>query len=348
MSNGLAFKPSQLRELLIRAVPARLPVLVKGAPGIGKTDIVTQVAKFLKANLMVMHPVVSDPTDFKGMPWVIVEKFEDGEKHKAVFLPFHELEELIYAKVLTICFPDDLGQAPPAVQSAFMQLFLARSINGHKISDFVSFVGATNRKADKAGVSGVLEPVKSRFASIVELQPDVDDWVEWALKNGMPTELVAFIRYRPNLLWDFKPTTDLTNTPSPRTVCNVGKLMGINLPKDIEYGTYSGAAGEGFAAEFMGFLKIYRTLVTPDAILLNPESAEVPTDPAALYATVIGLASKTTETTVERVVKYSYRLPAEFSVLLIRDALRGTKKKDELLQTRPMIEWMTRNKEIML
>jgi hypothetical protein len=344
MSEGLALKPSQLRELLIKAVPARHNVLVKGAPGIGKTDIVVQAAKALDANLLVMHPVVSDPTDFKGMPWVV-----DHEGRKvAVFLPFHELEALIDAKKLTICFPDDLGQAPPAVQAAFMQLLLSRSINGHVISDFVSFVAATNRKADKAGVSGVLEPVKSRFKTIVELQPDVDDWVEWGLKTGVPTELIAFIRHRPNLLWDFKPTTDLTNTPCPRTVAAVGDWMKLQLSKDLEYTVYSGAAGEGFAAELMGFLKIYRTLVSPDAILMNPEGVKVPTDPAALYATCVGLAAKTTETTIERVVKYSFRLPAEFSVLLIRDALRKAEKKDALLQTRPMLEWMTRNKDIML
>ena len=340
----LALKPSQLFELLIRAVPALENVLVKGAPGIGKTDIMTQVADHLKAKLIVMHPVVSDPTDFKGMPWV----FEHEGRRIAVFLPFEDLEQLMSADTLTICFPDDLGQAPPAVQAAFMQLLLSRSINGHKISDHVAFVAATNRKADKAGVAGMLEPVKSRFATIVELRPDVDDWVSWALGNKVPTELIAFIRYRPNLLHDFKATSDLTNSPCPRTVTAVGRLMGLNLPKDVEYAAFAGAAGEGWTTEFSAFLQISRQLITADMILLNPNNCDVPTTPAALYATTIGLASKASEGTIDRIVKYSYRLPDEFSVLLIRDSLRSAKKKEALLQTRPMIEWMTRNKEVML
>lgn len=344
MSTDLALKPSQLFELLIRAVPALENILVKGAPGIGKTDIMGQVADHLKAELIVMHPVVSDPTDFKGMPWV----FEHNGRKTAVFLPFEDLEQLMSADKLTICFPDDLGQAPPAVQAAFMQLLLSRSINGHKISDLVAFVAATNRKADKAGVSGMLEPVKSRFSSIVELIVDVDDWVNWALNHKVPTELIAFIRYRPNLLHDFKATSDLTNSPCPRTVTAVGRLMGLSLPKDIEFQTYAGAAGEGWASEFLAFLGISRQLITPDMILLNPNNCEVPTEPAALYATTIGLASKASESTIDRIVKYSYRLPDEFSVLLIRDSLRSAKKKEALLQTRPMIEWMTRNKEVML
>ena len=75
---------------------------------------------------------------------------------------------------------DDLGQAPPAVQAAAMQLILARRINGSLVSDEVCFVAATNRKNDKAGVARILEPVKSRFAAIVELTPCVEEWATWA------------------------------------------------------------------------------------------------------------------------------------------------------------------------
>ena len=72
---------------------------------------------------------------------------------------------------LPYSFLDDLGQAPMSVQAAAMQLILARRINGFKISDKVIFMAATNRREDKAGVTGILEPVKSRFAWIVELVP---------------------------------------------------------------------------------------------------------------------------------------------------------------------------------
>ena len=288
----LALKPSQLFEFLIKAVPAKENVLIKGAPGTGKTDIGHQVSHHLESDLVLMHPVVSDPTDFKGIPWV----FDHEGSKKAVFLPTEDLEKLMTATKLTIAFPDDVGQAPPAVQAALMQLLLSRSINGHKISDHVAFIAATNRKADKAGVSGMLEPVKSRFSTIVELMVDVDDWVTWALANNVPTELIAFIRYRPNLLHDFKPTSDLTNSPCPRTVTNAGRLMQLGLPKDVELPIFAGACGEGWASEFMAFLQISRQLITPDMILMNPNGCDVPTKPAALYATTVSLASKASET----------------------------------------------------
>ena len=51
-------KPSQLYKLLSRTIPAKLPVLIKGAPGIGKTDIVSQACNDAGAELIVSHPVV--------------------------------------------------------------------------------------------------------------------------------------------------------------------------------------------------------------------------------------------------------------------------------------------------
>ena len=204
--------PKQLDEFLRFSFVNNFPILIKGSPGIGKTDIVENATRKLGYDLLVSHPVVSDPTDYKGMPFVIKQNGRD----EAHFLPFGELTQLIDTKVPLVYFLDDLGQATPAVQSAVMQLLLARRINGHKISDNVRFVAATNGRADKANVSGILEPVKSRFSSIVELQISKEDWVEWALLHDMPHQLISFIEFKPEMLHQFKATADIENTPCPR------------------------------------------------------------------------------------------------------------------------------------
>src|SRR5882724_8207438 len=136
-------KPSQLRALLAKTIPAKLTILITGAPGIGKTDC--------------------------------------------------------------------------EAQACAMQLILGRQIDGHRVSDEVVFIAATNRRGDRAGVSGILEPVKSRFATIVELVPDLNDWCVWAASTDIAPEVIAFLRFRPELFSYFKPTADLTNSPSPRT-----------------------------------------------------------------------------------------------------------------------------------
>lgn len=330
-------KPRQLIKLLERCIEEKRPVLITGAPGVGKSDIVEQASLKASAKLIIEHPVVSDPTDYKGLPF--------SDNGKADFLPFGNLLQLINATELTVCFLDDLGQATPAVQAACMQLLLARRINGHKVSDNVTFIAATNRRADRAGVQGILEPVKSRFTTIINLEPDLEDWVKWALQNNMPTELIGFIRYRPNLLHDFKPTNDMVNSSCPRTVANTGYLMNMHLEKELEFEAYSGAAGESFSSELIGFLDIFRKLPNPDMVLLNPDTAEVPTDPAVLYALSGALARKASDQTIDRFVTYINRLPAEFSVLAMRDAMHNN---ESIVNTRAFIQWTAKNQDVLL
>jgi len=332
-------RAKQLNEAIKFAISNKYPILIKGSPGIGKTQIVTQACMEISADLIVSHPVVSDPTDYKGLP------FPTKDGTEATFLPFGDLLKLINADKLTVFLLDDIGQASSSVQSALMHLLLARRINGHAISDHVVFLAATNRRQDRAAVQGILEPVKSRFAAILELEVNVDDWVDWAIENDMPVELIAFIRFRPNLLHDFKPTADIINTPNPRTVAAVGMMMNAGLPKDTEYEMISGAAGEGFAAEFLGFLKIYRDLPDIEKLIADPESADVPDEPSTLFAICGALSNKASKKNFANIVKFTDRLPAEFQVLLIKDAIKRNKA---LSNTAVFSAWAIKHSDVIL
>jgi hypothetical protein len=329
-------KPSHLAEFLAKCIPAKIPVGVKGAPGIGKSDIVRQACEACDVDLIIEHPSVADPTDYKGLPY--------ANEGLAEFLPFGSLRKIINADKPTVYFLDDLGQANSSVQAALMQLILARRINGHTVSQHVSFVMATNRHTDRCGVTGILEAVKSRWNSIVELTVDHNDFILWLLNNNMPMPLIQFCRFRPELIFDFKPTNEIKNGPCPRTIANLGALMNLNLSPYLEREAYEGAVGEGFTSELMGFLKVYRTLPNIDMILLKPETALIPEDPATLYAVCGVVAERSDENNMERVVKYADRLPKEFGVLLITNA---AKKHEEVTGTRAYIEWQCANKEYM-
>lgn len=326
--------PKQLKETLIKTTKECLPVLVKGAPGVGKSDVIAQVAKELKMDLIISHPVVSDPTDFKGLPGIV--------EGKAEFLPFGDLRRLIEAKKPTIAFLDDLGQAPAVVQAAAMQLILARRVNGHKISDKVVFIAATNRREDRAGVTGILEPVKSRFATILQLEPDADSWIEWAFENDMPSELIGFVHFRPGLLLIKEATADIVNHPCPRTIAYAGKLIKSGL-KTLE--VLAGAVGEGCAAELVGFMRVFESLPNISAILTSPETVKVPEDPAALYAITAALTEKITKDNAGRVLCYANRMPADFSMLLVRDSIR---RAPEIQNSSDFIKWATLHKDILL
>lgn len=329
-------KPSELQKLLAVAFQNGIKVLIKGAPGIGKTDIVCSAAAAAGAELVIMHPAVSDPVDFKGLPAIVGSHAE--------FLPYGQLRKLVEADKPTVCFIDDIGQAPHAVQAALMQLIQQREIDGHKISDHVVFCGATNDSSHMAGVQSILEPVKSRWHTIVELHADQIEWVRWAQKNNIREEILAFVMFRGmDVLHAFKPTRELSNSPSPRTVAAAAKLFaaGLHTPTIL-----AGACGEGWAAEFLGFLKVYRSLPDPEDCIKNPTKARVPSsdDAATLFAIAVALSLRATKENFANVTTYLKRLPKEHEVFAVRDALA---RESALQNTAAFTGWATENIKVL-
>jgi len=333
-------KPKELTEVLKKFCEKRKPILLTGSPGIGKTEIVQAAANALGYELILSHPVVGDPTDYKGYP------FFNPETNEASFVPFKELNRLITTKKPIIFFLDDLGQAPLTVQAAAMQLILGRQVNGHQVSNDVIFIAATNRREDKAGVQRLIEPLKSRFTSIIELDTDQDQWVRWAIDNEIDERVISFIRWKPDLLNDFEPTNDLRNTPSPRTNFNVSEILKMQLPFDITDELVSGAIGDGYRLEFMAFLKIWTELPNVKSIFLNPDTAEVPEDqPSVMYALTGAVAAQASKTNMESICTYSERIPPEFSVKMIMQCIEHD---SDVQQTKAFIRWSEAHHEFLV
>lgn len=320
-------KPSRLQEVLKDAISNNEQLLLVGAPGVGKTSVVEQVSEELGADMIKSHPAVSDPTDYKGLP----SKSTDGSH--AEFLPFGETWRAINADKLTIWFLDDLGQSSEAVQKALMQLLLGRRLNGHMLSKKVVFVGATNNVGQRAGVAGLLEPVKSRWDSIVHMEHSLDDWCSWAITNHMPVELIAFLRDRPELLSKFEPTKELVNHPSPRTWASVGRRVNRGV---VDFELFEGAVGKGPATEFLAFMEMAKDAPSLDEIILNPDKAKVPDKPAMRYLVSTGLALRAKKDNFARIFTYLQRLTQPFRVLTMKDVI--TKDKS-LAQTETFIKW---------
>lgn len=313
-------------RLATLCVNNRMPVMFVGAPGVGKSDLATQIAAETSHDLLVSHPVVSDPTDAKGLP------FADKSGEFARFLPYGDLARVLRSTKPLIWMLDDLGQALPAVQASFMQLLLARHIGEHRIPDHVTFIAATNRKADRAGVSGILAPVVSRFGEVIDIEPSVDAWSNWALVNGQPGILIAFLRFRKELLLSEKPADGIAKVHSPRTWAQLGKLINGGLLKpeyaDLRLDGFTGAVGTVAATEFNEFLSVWQSMPSPDSVLLTPEKATIPEGLSALYALTSALASLANTENFGRIVTYAERLDSngqgEMAAFLVRDSVRRT------------------------
>ena len=242
-----------------------------------------------------------------------------------------------------ILFLDELNAAPPLVQASCYQLINERRIGKHVLPDGWLPIAAGNREGDKAVVSRMPSALANRFTHI-EFDFDLEEWIAWAVKNDIRPELIAFLRWRPELLNNFDPKKNIKAFATPRTNEKLSRYMDA-ADGDLDYEIAAGVTGEGHATEFIGFLKIFRSLPDPDVVLSAPEAADVPQDPATLYALCGALSHKADSKNFTNVVKYANRLTPEFSVLLIRDAIE---RDDALISTAPFIEWSAKHSDVLI
>ena len=306
--------PSLCIPMVQAMVEDRAPVLLVGPPGVGKTDLTHTVKALTGYDMIVSHPVVMDPTDVKGLG------FADWEELVTKFLPFGDLHKAMKATTPTIWFLDDLGQAPAMVQAAFMQLILGRRIGEHELPDCVTFVAATNRRQDRAGVKEFLNPLKSRMVTILHVMTDVDEWCAWAIKNDVPPLIIALIRSKGvDMLFEDNTSADIVNARSPRTWAHAGRVYKNNgytkyIPEDKFINLYekdasgklvrrkvnarrhaleralAGAVGPIGMREVMTLHDFRDQLPDPNAALSDPTSVKLPQMPDILWAFAMTMA----------------------------------------------------------
>ena len=327
-------RAATLKQTLKSLFPIQRTVCIEGAPGGGKTTIVHQVAEELGVPCIERH-----------MPTMLVEDF-------GILFPDNTSNALQYK--LPDWFPikgkapehgillfDDRNQAGPDLQKVLANICQARTLHGVPLPDGWQVISTGNRQADRAGANRVLSHLRNR-ETVIELETHLDDWTGWAIEHDIKPEVISFIRFRPNLLHDFDPQRDQNATPRS-WVDGVSDVLGT-VPAEAEFECFKGAVGEGAAAEFVGFLRIFRKLPNPDAVLLNPTTSDVPSDPATLYALSGAIAQRATEGNMERVCQYAERMPPEFSVLTISYASR---RNPDLANTQAFTKWAMAHQNVL-
>lgn len=325
-------KPSQAKQAVHACIEARQPVFLWGPPGIGKSMIMEEIAKDLNLDFRDVRVSLLDPVDMRGLP------YRDKKSNTmcwapAVFLPTHGKGLL---------FLDEANSGVPAVQAATYQLILNRKLGEYELPEGWVMAAAGNRETDRSVVHRMPAALANRYVHI-DVDVDMDDWCAWAASHAIKPEIIAFIRFRPNLLHNFDP--ERKAFPSPRSWEFVSNLMTrAEISKDIELNLIAGTVGDGAAGEFISFLRIYRDLPNPDGILLHPDKAPVPDDPATLYALTGALAARASESNFSTVMKYGKRLPPEFQVVLVTDA---NARDNNIENTDAFVQWAITNADVL-
>lgn len=309
-------RPKLLTKALIHGltIKRRHPMFIWGPPGVGKSSLVKQAAAKLNRQLCDVRAVLLDPVDLRGIPSV------NGD-HLAHWCP----PAFLPRDGEGILFLDELAQAPPLVQSACLQLCLDRRCGEYVLPDGWDIIAASNRQEDRAGAHKIITPLLNRFASHLELELSSDDWQEWALTEGISSDVRSFLKWRPELLLKFDPTAGHKAFPSPRSWEFFSDLLD-GMDPELLLPMAVGCIGEGAAAEFVGFLRFKNEMPNIDDVLANPTTIELPDadKPAVLWALTGALADRARNApadVVARLVKVADRIPDEFAALFMRDIM---------------------------
>lgn len=327
------FKPSQMIDAIIWSITKQRPLFIEGERGIGKSQVAEQATAKLGRRLRDYRAAQMDATDIMGVPHVN----GDGRSHWAVpeWLPHDPNSD-------DVIFFDEINRGSQLVQNALLQLVLDRRVGEYRLPPNVALIAAGNPDSYR-GVTKMNEALANRFVHAIMVH-DTNDWCTWALDHDIMPELIAFIRFRPNLLNAYDRNSTEKASPSPRSWEFVNDILASKLDPTIELGLCEGAVGSGPAGELAGFLQVYRQLPSLDGILMNPDKAKVPEDPGPCLAIATGLARKATDKNFDRVIAYVNRMPKEWGVYCVKDAARLA---PEVEHTAAFVRYATENADIM-
>lgn len=322
------------------------PVMLWGPPGVGKSQMIAQIGKRHDVPVIDIRLSQMEPSDLRGIPfrendkveWAIPSMLPDKERHGET----------------GILFLDEITSAVPSVSAAAYQLILDRQLGDYQVPDGWAIFAAGNRQGDRGVTYTMPAPLANRFSHF-EVELNLDDWVSWAYGYGIDERIIAFLRFRPELLFDFDPAHNPVAFPSPRSweFAHRGLQKFINHPR-LLLGTLQACVGDAAGIELKAFVDSLDQMPDLDAILRG-EDVKSPKEIDLQYAVasaLVGRAIKARDTDTAHevwghILNYADNFrQKEMGVMLVSDMLRAV--GDDIFAIPEFAKWAESIGDIML
>lgn len=277
--------PNSAKRSIKSAFRSQRPVFLWGPPGIGKSDIIHQIGEELGAYVIDVRLSLWEPTDIKGIPYY------NAKQNSMTWATPAELpsKELAAKYPFVILFLDEMNSAAQSVQAAAYQLILNRKVGMYELPENVLIVAAGNREADKGVTYRMPSPLANRFSHL-EMKVDFDDWAQWATDNNIHKDVVGYLYFAKQDLYDFDPKSSSKSFATPRTWSFVSTFLNDELNDESTLtDLVSGTVGEGLAIKFMAHRKIASKMPNPSDILSGKVTKLESSEISAMYSLAVSL-----------------------------------------------------------
>lgn len=273
------------RRTIMACFKHQRPVFLWGPPGIGKSEVVAEIAKELGGAFIDLRLAQMEPTDLRGIPYF------NKDLAKMDWAPPIDLpdEEFASQHPIVVLFLDEMNSAAPSIQASAYQLILNRRIGKYKLPDNVVVVAAGNRESDKGVTYRMPSPLANRFIHL-EMRTDHASWEIWATQNRIHKDVVGYVGFAKQDLHDFDPRSSSRSFATPRSWSFVSSLLYDTTISDSDMtDLIAGAVGEGVAVKFMAHRKIASSLHKPEDILSGKATDLSTKEISAMYSLTISL-----------------------------------------------------------
>jgi hypothetical protein len=285
MSDNRTVTSAQARKSILRAFDKNRPLFLWGPPGIGKSELVESITEELGGYMIDLRLGQMEPTDIRGIP------FYNKDSGKMDWAPPVEMpdEELASQYPVVVLFLDEMNSAPASVQSAAYQLILNRRIGKYRLPKNVKLVAAGNRESDKGVTFRMPTPLANRFVH-QEMRVDFPSWQEWAVAHKVNKDVVGYLSFAKQDLYDFDAKSSSRAFATPRSWTFVSELLDDdNIDEETAMNLIAGTIGEGLAVKFMAHRKIASKMPNPADILKGKVTTLDVKEVSAMYSLVISM-----------------------------------------------------------
>ena len=285
INDSFTITSAQARKSILKAFKIKRPVFLWGPPGIGKSEVVAEIAEELGGAIIDLRMAQMEPTDIRGIP------FFNKEINKMDWAPPVDLpdEEFASKYPIGVLFLDEMNSAAPSVQAAGYQLILNRRVGKYVLPDNVVIVAAGNRDSDKGVTYRMPMPLANRFIHL-EMRPDFASWQNWAVNKGIHKDVVGYLSFAKQDIYDFDSKSSSRAFATPRSWCFVSDMLNDDdTDVDTMFSLIAGAVGEGLAVKFAAHRKLSGKMPEPCDILSGKVKTLEVKEISAMYALTVAL-----------------------------------------------------------
>jgi len=286
VSDNLTVTSVQVRKAMLTAFKAKRPLFLWGPPGIGKSEVVAEVAAELGGAVIDLRMAQMEPTDIRGIP------FYNKDIGKMDWAEPVELPDAEFASQypIVVLFLDEMNSAPPSVQAAGYQLILNRKVGKYELPENVVIVAAGNRDSDKGVTYRMPMPLANRFVHL-EMRPDFTAWQTWAVTKGIHKDVVGYLSFAKQDIYDFDSKSASRAFATPRSWTFVSDLLNDedSTDNDTLFNLVAGAVGDGLATKFMAHRKVAGRMPAPSDILSGKVTELQVKEISAMYSLTVAM-----------------------------------------------------------